>query len=100
MQVYENLINNAVRFAVSSVTVEASVDDGYLRITVDDDGNGFTKEALDRASEPFYTSSGKEHFGLGLYICKVLCAKHKGSLSLGQNEQQGAKVTAEFKLMW
>ncbi|MDO4338614.1 MAG: HAMP domain-containing sensor histidine kinase [Eubacteriales bacterium] len=85
MQVYENLLANAVRYAKKKVVVTASVSGGFLVITVADDGKGFTREELEKASEPFYQGSGERsggHLGMGLYICKVLCGKHGGNLEL------------------
>lgn len=37
-----------------------------------------------------------EHFGLGLYICKLLCEHHNGYLKI-ENTASGAKVSAYFK---
>ena len=43
MQVYENLISNAVRYAEQSVSVDVSVDGNLLKIAVCDDGSGFQR---------------------------------------------------------
>lgn len=37
-----------------------------------------------------------EHFGLGLYICKLLCEHHNGYLKI-ENTATGANVSAYFK---
>ena len=83
MQVYENLLANAVRFADSTVSVSVSVKDRCFFMNVSDDGKGFTVEELSEAIKPFYKSSNEinqEHFGMGLNICKTLCEKHGGYL--------------------
>lgn len=97
IQVYENLVSNAARYARSRVDVMCRVHESRLIITVSDDGGGFTDTALKHALNPFFheeTSSGT-HFGLGLYICRVLCEKCGGSIHIS-NHENGAAVTSEF----
>ena len=98
MQVYENLTANALRYARSSVNASLEVTAQTIRITVQDDGCGFTEEALRKADRPFYRGDDHSdvHFGLGLYICRLLCMKHGGKLCLANAENGGGKVTAEF----
>ena len=70
-----------------------------LEIIVEDDGGGFSEEALRQAVNPFYREEKelKNHFGLGLYICKVLCEKNQGELLL-ENGGSGGRVTARFRI--
>lgn len=98
MQVYENLIANAVRYAEKSVTVNYSISENILEISVLDDGKGFTEEILRNAGQPFLRDTkepDKTHFGLGLYICRILCEKCGGTLTV-QNQEHGGMVTATF----
>lgn len=96
-QVCINLISNAVRYAEELVTVTLEEREGGIALLVTDDGKGFEQSSLQYALEPYYTEEENhfEHFGLGLYICKVLCEHHGGFLAL-QNGKKGAKVTAFF----
>jgi two-component system, OmpR family, lantibiotic biosynthesis sensor histidine kinase NisK/SpaK len=103
MEVYDNLISNAVRYAEKEVKVilSRSKDQKRLQLCVADDGKGFSKEELIMATKPYYRAkkdNDKEHFGIGLYICKLLCEKHYGRLTLGNGLQQGAMITAEFSI--
>lgn len=98
MQVYENLLANAVRYAGSVISVSVSVKDRCFFLNVSDDGKGFTEGELSEAIKPFYKSSdeiSQEHFGMGLNICKILCEKHGGYLKL--ENSNGASVTAAFR---
>ena len=98
MQVYENLVSNAVRYAENSVSVDVNIAENVLKITVYDDGKGFSDDALKDAVKPFYRDEkepDKLHFGLGLYICKMICEKCGGRLTV-ENHKNGGKVTAEF----
>ena len=98
MQVYENLVSNAVRYAENSIRAECIISENMLTISVLDDGKGFSEEALKNAVQPFFRDEkepDKIHFGLGLYICKILCEKCGGGLTVS-NHESGGKVTAEF----
>lgn len=97
MQVYENLLSNAIRFAGNKILVTLSSDKAFS-VTVSDDGRGFSDKDLQEAAKPFYRSEGNEsgqHFGIGLYICKTLCEKHGGYLRLFNNPE-GGSVKAVF----
>lgn len=108
MQVYENLVSNGARYASGSVRVFCQVKDGKLAICVEDDGNGFTGKMLERGMEPFLREETDDsaspdatdpagHFGMGLYICRVLCEKCGGSLVL-ENRERGGAATAYFEI--
>lgn len=77
-------------------TRESNNDGFYL--SVSDNGCGFSKNILSKATNPYFTEeeNHSEHFGLGLYICKILCEHHGGYLKI-ENCSIGAKVTAFFK---
>ena len=96
--VVENLVANALRYARDAVAVDVALDDRKMIITVLDDGQGFPPEILEKGAVPFFRDgSHGEHFGMGLYICHLLCGKHGGRLTL-ENRADGAKVTAIFDI--
>lgn len=97
IQVYENMLANAARYAKSRVDVICRVCENKLTITVSDDGCGFTHTALKNAANPFFRDEKdcETHFGLGLYICRILCEKCGGGIHIS-NHENGAAVTSEF----
>lgn len=98
MQVYENLLSNAIRYAKSKIEVSVDKRDDLFLLTVRDDGVGFNRKDLSNATKPFYKTENEPnngHFGMGLNICKILCEKHGGYLLL--SNENGAKVVAEFR---
>lgn len=99
-QVSNNLISNALRYAVSTITLTFEEKDNGLLLSVSDDGKGFAKNTMRKATSPYFTEeeNHSEHFGLGLYICKMLCEYHGGYLKL-ENLSFGAKITAFFKTL-
>lgn len=99
LQVCENLLANAMRYAASSVEVVCRKKNQHLIISVSDDGQGFDMRAIRIATDPFYTTEKKsegEHFGLGLNICKILCQRHGGNIALNNRKNGGACVTVTF----
>lgn len=93
-QIITNLVSNAARYARSEVKLDCRCTDGQILITVSDDGNGFTEEALKHATEPYFTEEDKTdgiHYGLGLAICKELCEKLDGKISFANDN--GAVVS-------
>ena len=98
IRVCENLAANAVRFAKTRVSAEVTLGDDTLSLTFSDDGEGFSEEALRKADRPFYRGDkdSNVHFGLGLYICRLLCMKCGGTLKLANGANGGGRVTAEF----
>lgn len=99
--VAENLIMNAVRFAKAKVIVGLIQDSEALVLSVQDDGPGFLRAILSKGAQPFLRgdegNAPGSHFGMGLYVCRLLCEKHGGYLKL-QNTANGALATAIFKI--
>ena len=96
-QIAENLAANALRFAKGTVSVTLSVEDGKLALTVADDGSGFPLSLLKDGAQPFHKGTDEVgHFGMGLYICDLLCRKHGGSLTL--RNDNGAVACASLKI--
>ncbi|WP_458123042.1 HAMP domain-containing sensor histidine kinase [Paenibacillus sp. Z3-2] len=99
MQIFENMVANGARYAASQVNVHYDVQEGMMKITVSEDGPGFSDEALSKAILPFYRGEvwdASEHRGLGLYVCKVFCEKHEGNLQITNGPNGGGSVTASI----
>jgi K+-sensing histidine kinase KdpD len=103
MEVLENLMSNALRFAKTTVTVSLTIEEEakLLLVSVKDDGKGFSTKDLNMATKAYYkdeTEKNSCHFGIGLYICTILCEKHGGCISLSNSMNRGAVVTASFSI--
>lgn len=62
-------------------------------LSVADEGIGFTQESCDRLFEPFVTSKGCQHLGLGLAICRELIEAQDGHILVTSKLGQGTTVT-------
>lgn len=99
LEVTENLLSNALRYAKQQIKIELSVAKEKVQICVKDDGIGFGKN-IEEITKPFYQQNIKDslkHAGLGMYISRLYCEKHGGRLLLENGENTGAVITAVFR---
>lgn len=98
-RILENLLQNALRYAEKQVSINFLQKRDFLIFIVKDDGCGFSEIDLKKATTVFYKNSKeKQHFGIGLSVCKILCEKHGGSLYITNNKEKGACVIAKLKI--
>ena len=96
--VAENLVSNALRYSKNNITVNLSCGNEKVVLCVSDDGCGFSGVVLKKGIAPFLRDNNApqgQNFGIGLYISRLLCEKHNGTLAI-ENDLNGAKVTATF----
>jgi signal transduction histidine kinase len=94
-QVLANLLHNAIKPTAAGGTVEVSVrDDGQAAVlTVSDTGAGIEPGSLATIFDPFKQGRDAEAgLGLGLYLVRMLCELHAGSVSVhSAGKGQGAR---------
>jgi NtrC-family two-component system sensor histidine kinase KinB len=93
--VFANLLSNALRFTPpgGTVTVSAAEDEDNIRFTVEDTGEGISKEHLVHLFEQFYRVPGQpaeSGIGLGLSIVKEIIEAHGGTISAESEPGKGA----------
>lgn len=98
LEVIENLLSNAFRYAKTKVEMEVFFTSSELQIRIKDDGVGFTVDKQ-KATELFYQQNVKDslkHSGMGMYISRLYCEKHGGQLLIENEKLSGAVITAVF----
>jgi two-component system CheB/CheR fusion protein len=93
VQLTTNLVDNAIRFASSTVIVRIAYDAGIALVTVEDDGPGISEENLARLFTPFVRIDDpgrKSHVGLGLSISRAIAEAHGGSIEAASREPAGS----------
>jgi signal transduction histidine kinase len=96
-QVFENLMNNAMKFADASrppqIQVSAErVNDGWLVKTADN-GIGIAEAYATKIFAPFQRLHGPDKYpgsGMGLAICKRVVERHGGAIWTAPNEPHGS----------
>jgi two-component system sensor histidine kinase KdpD len=96
-QVLYNLIYNATQYASTSTNlrVKAFYDNGFLIIQVMDRGPGFPPKEISLIFNKFYRVEGSKAggTGLGLSIAKGFVEAHKGTITVENRQNGGAKFT-------
>ncbi len=98
-QVFLNLIGNAIDALDQNeekvIQVEGQMNDGFMEVSIIDNGSGIPADTLKKIFDPFYTTKtvGKGT-GLGLSISHSICKQHGGSLECDTEVGIGTK----FKL--
>jgi signal transduction histidine kinase len=92
------VIANAIRHARSSVRVTLSEENGGRHlIAVEDDGHGFTADALASLTEPrFSRSAARAGLGVSLSIAHDAIRAHGGEIRFLKAAGDGARVEIEF----
>ncbi len=65
-----------------------------VQITVSDNGQGITLEALDKIFIPFYSTKANGS-GIGLSLCRQIVIRHRGKISV-MSDSQGSRFQIEF----
>jgi two-component system OmpR family sensor kinase len=89
-----NLMENAIRHTPPGTVVHASVErvDGFVRLTVEDDGPGIPGELKARVFERFVRGAGDRggSSGLGLSIVHAVTQSHGGTVTIESPTSNGA----------
>jgi len=109
-QVLSNLVSNAIKFTERGqvkvkVDVEATAlpQQVQMKLVVEDTGIGISRDDQQRLFEPFAQADNSGHLarsgaGLGLVICRSLCAMMGGQLSLSSVPMVGTQVHIALKM--
>ena len=103
-QIFQNLLDNAVKYGRPHSEIEVSGGTGgetatdLVRVAVADQGEGIPKEQLPRLTERFYrvdTARSRDlgGTGLGLAIVKHILNRHRGRLDIASTVGRGSTFT-------
>ncbi len=93
-QVFQNIILNGLQAMKEGGRLKISVgkDNGFVKVSVEDEGIGIPKEDLDKIFKPFY-STKESGSGLGLPIVQRIVEKHGGKIDVESEVGKGTKFT-------
>lgn len=96
------LLDNAFRYATSTVQVRLSTEAGWARLVVGDDGPGIPPEHRERVFERFFRAEASRtgsHSGLGLAIASWIVSQHEGRIVAGVATLGGAALLVDLPLL-
>ena len=97
-----NFLGNANKYAKKNIYITIKSDSEISEITIEDDGEGFSKDILNKIGEPYIKSirlndKKKSGLGLGIFIGKTLLEKNYARILFRNSETRGG---AEIKIEW
>lgn len=97
LKCFTAVLDNAFKFSPIGDKVEIKInneENGFLRITIADNGKGFSKKAIDNIYKPL--SNLEAHFdqntGMGLHYAKLVIDAHSGFITAGNRKPAGAII--------
>jgi PAS domain S-box-containing protein len=124
VQVFDNLLRNAVDAVMEKAASAAAGDNSiykiilraqnheqrnsdsrqlnpgrYVKVTIEDNGVGIPQEHLDRVFDPYFSTKNKgtqKGMGLGLAICYSIVTKHDGAIKIESEPGKGTVVELYF----
>ena len=104
--VISNLLDNATKYTEDKpeIYIETISRNGYIEVSVKDNGIGISKSNQKRIFDKFYrVSTGNIHnvkgFGLGLNYVKKITEAHNGELFVDSEIGKGTKITFSLPLI-
>jgi signal transduction histidine kinase len=103
-----NIISNAIDASAPSACIRVKLEclprsepaREWFRLQVVDQGEGISRENLERVQTPYFTTknSGDETrgFGLGLAICRKIVSLHGGRISIESQVKRGTTVCVDL----
>ena len=98
-----NLIDNGIKYSTDAphITVATSVEEGWFRLSVSDQGIGISKDDQRHVFEKFYrVSTGDVHnvkgFGIGLNYVAQVVKLHQGHIALESELGKGSTFTVSL----
>jgi two-component system sensor histidine kinase RegB len=93
-----NLLQNAIQFARSEVTVHTGWTARIVQVEIEDDGPGFPPDVLESLGEPYISTRDGDgtHMGLGVFIAKSLLERSGARLSFANGASGGARIVVEW----
>ena len=102
--VLANLLSNAVKYTPAGGRVEVDLttpDDGWVRVSVRDDGIGISAMDQQRLFKEFFRSSDpdvlrEQGTGLGLAIVERIVRRHGGRIAVTSEPGQGSRFDVDL----
>ncbi|BCS80830.1 sensor histidine kinase [Anaerocellum diazotrophicum] len=89
-EAFSNIISNCIKYANNKVTIEIKSEKEEFEVIIEDDGEGFGQEEIDKIFERFYKGKRGES-GLGLSIAKAIFDKHGFVIEAENKINKGAR---------
>ena len=99
-----NFIGNANKFSKEKIFITLNSDSEFTEVIIEDDGDGFPKDILDKIGEPYIRSKEKNYFkksglGLGIFIGGTLLERNYAKVVCRNSiTRNGAEVIIKWNI--
>lgn len=101
--ILRNLIDNAIKFSRENgkITIHGSCSEDFCTLTVEDSGQGMSKEIVSQLLDESALVSKKENpeksgTGLGMQLCLSMAQKNEGKLLIESEENKGTRISIQL----
>ena len=97
-RVFSNLVGNAIKHTKkgTQIKISAFVKDNFIQFAIQDNGEGISKEHINKIFQRYPVEKRKIGTGLGLYLSKQIIEAHKGEIWF--ETEEGVGTTFYFTL--
>ncbi len=101
--VFSNIITNALESIDQNSTkglikIEAARTNGFINISITDNGSGIGTENITRIFDPFFsTKTVKYNLGLGLALSREIIESDNGIIKIISKKSEGTRVTISIR---
>jgi anti-sigma regulatory factor (Ser/Thr protein kinase) len=91
-----DLLQNSVTAGASEICLRVAEDlpEDTLKLVIEDNGKGMSREVLAKVTDPFYTSRTTRRVGMGIPLFMQTVKESGGEISIESEEGRGTKLTA------
>ena len=95
-----DLVQNAISAKASRIEIDVaeSQKSNTLKIEINDNGTGMSKETLQKVTDPFFTSRTTRNVGLGIPLYKQHVEQCNGKLEITSEERKGTNLKSVMDL--
>ena len=93
-----DIVQNSIKAQATYISIAINIDRNkdLISIIIEDNGQGISKEQLDKVDDPFYTTRTTRNIGLGIPFFKQAALQTGGDFYITSKLGQGTNVKAEF----
>lgn len=94
-----DIVENCITAKASRIEVKITEDtaENLLTVEMNDNGKGMSKELLENATDPFYTTRTTRKVGLGIPLLAQSARESNGDISVKSKLREGTSIKATFQ---
>lgn len=96
-QVLVNIIKNAYEANSDRITITTNVTNKYVKIIIEDNGDGILPDNLKKVGEMFFTTKASGS-GIGINLSKEIISLHNGEIKYDSVVDKGTKVMIKLPI--